>query len=208
VLASILVSPLLAGWTVGLTTDAATARTPWWWPRSVSLARFTAVAGVAAVLVVGAAGGEPRVAWWLSATGGAVFCVTDAEHHLLPARLVYPLATNVFAVLAVTAAATGEPDRLIRAILATTVVGAGWFAVAFLAPPALGLGDVRVAALAAGLLGWTNWPAVLAGQLAAFGLAVVTAGVLVITRPRERDRSLQVPLGPALILGAMLVTWL
>ena len=75
---------------------------------------------------------------------------------------------------------TGEPDRLLRAVLAAAVVGAGWFAVAFLAPSAMGLGDVRVAALAAGLLGWTSWSAVLAGQLAAFGLAVVTAGILAV----------------------------
>ena len=77
----------------------------------------------------------------------------------------------------------GEPDRLLRAVLAAAVVGGGWFAVAFLAPPAVGLGDVRVAALAAGLLGWTSWPAVLAGQLAAFGLAAVTAGIIAATSP-------------------------
>ena len=97
---------------------------------------------------------------------------------------------------------------MLRAVLAAVVVGAGWFAVAFLAPSAMGLGDVRVAALAAGLLGWTSWPAVLAGQLAAFGLAVVTAGILAISRPRERGRATQVPMGPALIVGAILATWL
>ena len=57
-------------------------------------------------------------AWWLFAAGGAVLCVVDAEHHLLPARFVYPLAAAVLVVLAVTAAVTGEPDRLLRAVLA------------------------------------------------------------------------------------------
>ena len=166
------------------------------------------VAAVAVVLAAGAAGGDPIFAWWLFATGGAVLCVTDAQHHLLPARLVYPLAATVLAVLAVTAAVTGEPERLLRALLAAAAVGAGWFAVAFLAPSALGLGDVRVAALAAGLLGWTSWSAVLAGQLAAFALAVVTAGILAITDRRVRYRAMQVPMGPALIIGAILVTWL
>src|SRR6476620_341178 len=110
VLAAVVVSPLLAGWTVALTKPASD-RGSWWWPRTVSLARFFTVAGVAAVLAAGASRGEPHVAWWLFATGGAVLCVTDAEHHLLPARLVYPLAAAVFAALAMTEAVTGEPGR-------------------------------------------------------------------------------------------------
>jgi leader peptidase (prepilin peptidase)/N-methyltransferase len=206
VVTAVLVSPLLAGWTVGLTTNPATAPAPWWRPRPVSLPRLATVAGVAAALVAGAAG-DPLVAWWLFATGGAVLCIVDAEHHLLPARLAYPLAAAILVALAVTAALTGDTDRFLRAVIAAAVVGAGWFAIAFLAPSAMGLGDVRVAALAAGLLGWTSWPAVLAGQFAAFALAVVTAGILAITRPRERGRGMQVPMGPALILGAILATW-
>ena len=130
---------------------------------------------MAAILTAGAAGGVPLVAWWLFAAAGGVLCVVDVQHHLLPGRLVYPLAAVVLVALGVSAAVTGEPERLLRAILAAAVVGAVWFAVAFTAPSAMGLGDVRVAALAAGLLGWTSWSAVLAGQLAAFGLAAVTA---------------------------------
>lgn len=208
VVTAVLVSPLLAGWTVGLTTNPATAPAPWWRPRSVTAPRLATVAGVAAALVAGAAGGDPLVAWWLFATGGAVLCIVDAEHHLLPARLVYPLAAAILFALAVSAALTGDTDRFLRAVIAAVVVGGGWFAVAFLAPSAMGLGDVRVAAVAAGMLGWTSWPAVLAGQLAVFAFAVVTAGILAITRPRERGRAMQVPMGPALILSAILVTWL
>jgi hypothetical protein len=61
--------------------------------------------------------------------------------------------------------------------------------------------------LAAGLLGWTSWPNVLAGQLAAFGLAAVTAGIIAATSPAA-GRAMQVPLGPALIVGALAVAWL
>jgi leader peptidase (prepilin peptidase)/N-methyltransferase len=208
VMTAVLASPLLAGWTVGLTTDPAIASAPWWRPRSASLRRLVTVSGVAACLAAGAASAEPLVAWWVFAVGGAVLCVVDAEHHLLPARLVYPLAGAVLVVLAVTAAVSGEPDRLLRSILAGALVGVGWFAVAFLAPSALGLGDVRVAALAAGLLGWTSWHGVLAAQLATLGLAVVTAVILAAPRPQERGRGTQVPMGPALIVGAILAIWL
>ena len=154
-----------------------------------------------------AAGGTPLAAWWLFATGGAVLCVVDIQHHLLPARIVYPLAAAVFAVLVLAAVLAGEPDGLLRAVLAGVLLGGGWFTVAFIAPPAVGLGDVRVAALAAGLLGWTGWPSVLAGQLAAFGLAAVTAGIIAATGQRS-GRAAQVPMGPALIVGALAAAWL
>ena len=181
--AAVLVSPLLAAWTVGLTTDRPASTVRWWQPRPVGAPRLVLVAAVAAILTAGAAGGAPLVAWWLFAAGGAVLCVVDVQHHLLPGRFVYPLAAVVFAALGVSAVLAGEPERLLRAVLAAAVVGAVWFAVAFIAPSAMGLGDVRVAALAAGLLGWTSWSAVLAGQLAAFGLAAVTAAILAVTRP-------------------------
>jgi len=206
VVAAVTVSPLLAAWTVGLTTDTDTGVT-WWHPRRVPAHRLMVVTAVAAVLAACAAGGTPLAAWWLFAAGGAVLSVVDTQHHLLPARIVYPLAAMVFVALALSAVMAGEPDRLLRAVLAAAVVGGAWFTVAFIAPPAVGLGDVRVAALAAGLLAWTGWPAVLAGQLAAFGLAAVTAGIIAATGPAA-GRATQVPMGPALILGALLAAWL
>jgi len=206
VIAAIAVSPLLAGWTAGLTTDTDNDM-PWWHPRWVPARRLVVVASVAAVLAACAAGGTPLPAWWLFAAGGAVLSVIDVQHHLLPARMVYPLGAVVFAALALAALIAGEPDRLLRAVLAAAVVGGGWFAVAFITPSSVGLGDVRVAALAAGLLGWISWSAVLAGQLAAFLLAAVTAGIIAATRPTA-GRPTQVPMGPALIVGALAVTWL
>ena len=205
-LAAVTVSPLLAAWTVGLTADR-DAEAPWWHPRRVSAHRRVVVAVVAAVLAACAAIGTPLAAWWLFATGGTVLCVVDAQHHLLPARVLYPLAAAISVALVLAAVLAGEPDRFLRAVLAGAVVGGAWFTVAFLAPPAVGFGDVRVAALAAGLLGWTSWSAVLAGQLAAFGLAAVTAGIIAATSPTA-GRAAQVPMGPALIVGALMVAWL
>ena len=204
---AVLVSPLLASWTIGLNPDRATSSARWWQPRPVGIQRLILVAAVAAILTAGAAGGVPLTAWWPFAAAGGVLCVIDVQHHLLPGRLVYPLAAVIVVALGVSAAVTSEPERLLRAILAATVVGAVWLAVAFTAPSAMGLGDVRVAALTAGLLGWTSWSAVLTGQLAALFLAAVTAGILSVTAPRL-GRAGQVPMGPALIAGAIVATWL
>jgi leader peptidase (prepilin peptidase)/N-methyltransferase len=200
------VSPVLAAWTKGLVSERTALNKSWWHPRRVSKQRLITVACVTAVLAALAAEGTPLPAWWLFAVGGAVLCVIDVEHHLLPARLVYPLAAATAVSLAISAALTGEPDRFIRAVLAAAAVGGGWFLIAFAAPSAMGLGDVRVAALAAGLLGWIGWSAVLAGQLAALGLAVATAGIMTIIARGRSIHAMQVPMGPALIAGGLLVT--
>jgi leader peptidase (prepilin peptidase) / N-methyltransferase len=126
VLAAVTVSPLLAAWTVGLTGDTDNG-VPWWHPRRVSAHRLVVVAAVAAVLAACAAGGTPLAAWWLFATGGTVLCVVDAQHHLLPARIVYPLPAAVVTALALTALTAREPDRVLRAVLAAAVVGGAWF---------------------------------------------------------------------------------
>lgn len=204
--AAVAISPLLAAWTVGLTAPRGSSPR-WWQPRLVAPRRLLAVAVIAALLAVAAAVGAPPPAWWLFAAGGTVLVIVDLEHHLLPARIVYPLATAVAAALGATAIATGKPESLLRAVIAAAVVGAGWFTVAFVSPTAMGLGDVRVASLTAGLLGWMGWTAVLAGQILALGIATLTAGVIAVTTSK-RGRALQVPMGPALVLGALIAGWL
>ena len=199
-LAALAVSPVLAGWTGTLTAGTTTR---WWVPGPVSPARWVTTAAPAAVLGAAAAVLAPPPAWWLLGTGGAVLAVVDWRTHKLPARFFYPLAAVVVVVLVGTAAVTGQWAALGRAVIAAGLVGALWFAVAFVSPAAVGMGDIRVAALTAGLLGWLGWPAVLLGQLAAFILGAVTALVIVATG-RDQLTGLRVPMGPALIAGAFL----
>ncbi len=199
------VSPLLAGWSAAL---AGQARAGWWRPRPVGWRRWVIVAVTAALLTAAGAAGRPWPAWWLFAAGGAVLLVVDAQQHLLPARLVYPLGAVVAAALVVAAIVGGEWGRLGRAVLAAVVVSVFWLAVKFAAPSAVGLGDVRLFALTAGLLGWLSWWAVLYGEMAAFVLAGIMAVVTVLLAPRRPIRGRQIPLGPAIIVGALLVSWL
>ena len=124
-----------------------------------------AVTAVAAALVVVAGAGTPAVAWWLFAAGGAVLAVVDVQTHRLPARFVYPLAAAVGLALSVAAVPAGAFGALLRAAAAAAVVGGGYLAIRFVSPPAMGLGDVRLAAVAGGLLGYTGWAAVWQAQL-------------------------------------------
>ena len=71
-------------------------------------------------------------------------------------------------------------------MLAAAAVALFWLIVVFLAPAAMGLGDVRVLALSAGLLGWTSWTAVLYGQCLTFVLAAAIALGLGLFKPEQR----------------------
>jgi leader peptidase (prepilin peptidase)/N-methyltransferase len=143
------------------------------------------------------------------AAGGAVLCVVDLRTHRLPLPLTAGLAAIEVIVLAVTAAVADEPGRLGRAGLAAAAVTAGWFLLAFAAPSSLGLGDVFVAGLCGGLLGWSGWETVLAGQVTAWLLAVPLAVGVALTRREPLGRKMHVPLGPAILAGAIVAaSWL
>lgn len=204
VLIVVALSPVLAGWSVAL---AAGVKEQWWRPRRVSLTRWATIATTGALLAIVAAAGRPWPAWVLLAAAGAVLVVVDAQTHLLPARLVYPLAAVEAVVLVVAAIVNKEGDKLLRAGLAAAVVTAVWLALLFAAPSAFGLGDVRLFGLTGGLLGWSSWLAVLYGELAAFLLAGVVAAALLVGSRSHRRRGAPVPMGPAIVVGAMLVCW-
>jgi len=204
-MAALAVSPVLAGWTSTLVTNGGTAK--WWRPSTVSPARWVTTAVPAVLLGAVAAVLAPPVAWWLLGAGGAVLAVVDARTHRLPARFVYPFAAAVAAVLGVTAAVTGAWPDLARSAFAALLVGGAWFGVALLSPAAVGMGDIRVAALTAALLGWQGWPSVLLGELLASILGVITAGALLTAR-RRPVAGLRVPMGPALIGAAFLAALL
>lgn len=199
-------SPVLAGWSVALVGGPTRV---WWRPRAVRWSQVAAVGAVAVVLAAAALPASPRVAWLVLAAGGAVLCVVDVRTYRLPVALTGALAATELVVLAVTAAVSAEPGRLGRAALAAGAVTAGWFVLAFAAPSSLGLGDVGVAGLCGGLLGWSGWGTVLAGQAVAWLLALPLAVVVALAEPEERGRKMHVPLGPAIVAGAIIAaSWL
>lgn len=199
-------SPVLAGWTVAFAEGQSAS---WWRPRSVQWTQIAVVAAVAVALAVAAAAAQPRAAWLLLAAGGAVLSVVDVRTQRLPLPLTISLAASEALVLTVTALVDGDPGRLLRAAAAALVAGAAWFCLVLAAPRSLGLGDVWVAGLCAALLGWSGWSTVLAGQAAAWVLAVPLAAAIAATRPGQIGRHMPVPLGPAIIAGAVVAAaWL
>ncbi|GGM10009.1 prepilin peptidase [Nakamurella endophytica] len=205
VVAAVAVSPLSAAWTAAL---AAGQHRGWWRLRPVSARRWATVAAVTAALVLLAAAGHPSVAWWLLAVGGGVLAVVDAQTELLPARLTYPLAALIAAALVAAAVIGGDAGPLLRAGLAALTVGVLWLALWFLSPRTTGLGDARLAALTSGVLGWVGWADVWQALLLTFLLAALTAVTMAARSRRGLRRTVTVPMGPALLAGAVLALWL
>jgi leader peptidase (prepilin peptidase)/N-methyltransferase len=202
--AALAATPLLASCTVNLAADQ---RHQWWRPRRVSVARWATVVAVAVVFAALGARGVPAAAWWLLAVTGAVLAIVDSETHRLPRRLVGPLAAAELLVLAVTALVADEPQRLVRALLAAAAVAGGYLLLAVAAPSLMGLGDVYLAGITAGLLGWASWTHVLTGQVLIWLLGPIALAAAALTRPTERGWKMQVPMGPALITGALVACW-
>ena len=205
VVAAVAVSPLSAAWTAAL---AGGQRWGWWRPRPVSARRWATVATVSTVTVLLGTAGAPPLAWWLLAVGGTVLAVVDAQTQLLPARLTYPLAGVITAVLIAAAVTGNDTEPLLRAALAAVTVGGLWLAVCFLSPRSIGLGDVRLAALTSGVLGWAGWAEVWQGQVLTLLLGSLTAVAAALTGPQVLRGSVTVPMGPAMIAGSLLALWL
>jgi leader peptidase (prepilin peptidase)/N-methyltransferase len=130
----------------------------------------------------------------------AVFCVAlvivtaaDLAYRLIPNRIVLPASLIVLALM--TAADPG-PEWALAALGAGLVM----FALAFVYPAGMGMGDVKLALLMGAALG----RGVAAAIMLAFFLAAVPAIALLIRHGRAGGK-MSLPFGPFLALGSLVV---
>jgi leader peptidase (prepilin peptidase)/N-methyltransferase len=129
---------------------------------------------------------------------GAFFCAVlvavsaiDAEHRIIPNRIVLPAAAIV---LAANTALTLSPKWAIGAVAAS-----GFLLAAALAYPAgMGMGDVKLALLMGAALGKTVAVALMLGMLAA-----MVPGIYLLAKHGKAGRKMGVPFGPFLALGSV-----
>jgi leader peptidase (prepilin peptidase)/N-methyltransferase len=140
-------------------------------------------------------------AYCLLAAGLVALSAIDIEHKLLPRSVIYVTAA-IFSVLLV--AASWPSHRFHHLLLALIGAAAcfGVFAVIwFVQPKAMGFGDVRLAGLCGGALGWLGLGAVAVGMFAGFLFAALPALVLLVRGKANRKTALA--FGPYLALGTM-----
>jgi leader peptidase (prepilin peptidase)/N-methyltransferase len=132
--------------------------------------------------------------------------IIDIRAHRLPDALTGPGYVGVLAFLTVTAADSGQWDRLGRAALGGLIVAGACLLLAVLSRGRLGLGDCKAIAVTGTLLAWYGWDELLTGTLAGFALAgAYGIGLLAVRAATLRS---YLPFGPFLLGGAILVVLL
>jgi leader peptidase (prepilin peptidase) / N-methyltransferase len=128
----------------------------------------------------------------------------DLDHRIIPNSLDLPWIVVGFAISFIPGAFIGWKESLIG-----IVVGGGLFALVMwlggivFKKEAMGLGDVKLAAMLGAFLGWQNILLILV--LSSFLGSVI--GVLLIVLSRKKDSSTVVPFGPFLVAAALIAIY-
>ena len=160
---------------------------------------LAALGGAAAA--VGARGVFELAAFAVLAVAGSALVLADLAVHRLPDRILGPAALAFFVVLTLAALDGDDWGQLGRSLLAGLVLLVGYCLLAVARPSGLGLGDVKLAGLVGGFLGWFGWSETLLGTLAAFTVGGLCSAVLLLTGRVARGGEL--PFGPAMVVGAL-----
>lgn len=169
----------------------------------VELATGVVFAGLTAFLA-GAHLASAVPAYLYFAAIGIALALIDLDTRLLPSAIILP-SYPVLAVL-LTASAWWHHDwwSLARAGIGGAALFAFFLALALVFSTGMGSGDVRLAGLVGGMLGYLSWPALVIGAAGAFVLGAIV-GVAVLARHRG-DRGRALPFGPFMVLAALVAT--
>lgn len=135
----------------------------------------------------------------LFASTAVVLSAVDFAVLRLPNIFTEPTGVAVFAALVLQALAEHRPHHLLGELYSGLAVAAFYQLLRLLSRGGLGVGDVKVGAVAAALLAARGVQSVFDGVLAAY---VVTLAVALVLLARRRK---QFPFGPGILLGALFV---
>lgn len=167
------------------------------WLNRWLVAAVSAVAGGCAAVL--ADGPLELITFVILAVGCAWLALVDLATYRLPDRLVIPLYGVAIVGLGWTTIASGDPGRLLVAVITGAAVLAGYFILGLITGR-LGLGDVKLAGLIGLTLGWAGPAQTALGALGGFAVGAIVALGLLITR--RATRTSDFPFGPSMIIGA------
>lgn len=148
-------------------------------------------------------GFDPVLPGYLAvAAVGVLLAFIDLAVLRLPDPLVGAAAVLGGSVLLLVSLLDWSFGPLLRALLGTVVLFGVYLVIALIPGANLGFGDVKLSAVLGLMLGWLGWPAVVLGLLAPHLLNGPVALFLLATRRAGRGTDL--PLGPALLAGALI----
>lgn len=168
-----------------------------WWLQVPVAVILGALAGLAPTLA-------EQITFTVLAVAAALLIVIDFGDYRLPDVIVLP-SYGVLAVGLTTAAALqGRWAVLGRAGIVAASMFVVYFVMAMFAPD-LGFGDVKLAGVIGGFLGWFGIAQSLAGFLLAWVMMAVVGVVLLLARRITSKASL--PFGPYMIAGAVVAVF-
>jgi leader peptidase (prepilin peptidase)/N-methyltransferase len=146
-------------------------------------------------------------AWWYFASICIALALIDVDVRKLPSVIILPsyVVGGVLIALAIAFGSTSLADGL-RATIGMAALWALYALLATIKPGGMGWGDVRLAGVLGGYLGWVGVGSLVVGAFAAFLLgALWSLGLMLL---RGATRKSRVPFGPWMIIGAAVgVAW-
>jgi leader peptidase (prepilin peptidase)/N-methyltransferase len=133
--------------------------------------------------------------------GLAALSAIDFEHQRLPTAVLYWTVAVAGPLLVLASALSNRWDSLIPAAIGAAACFLVFLGIWFVAPRGMGFGDVRLAGLCGGWLGWLGASVIPVGILAGFLLAGVPAIVMLATG--KANRKTKLAFGPYLVLGTV-----
>jgi leader peptidase (prepilin peptidase)/N-methyltransferase len=166
-----------------------------------------AVGAVVAGTVAAALGQSPVLPLFVAlAVLGVLLGAIDIACARLPHVLVLPAIAASVVGFGVAAAVAGSWSAFGRVLAGAAALGGVFGALHLLSARAVGRGDVTLAALLGGYLGWLGWPSVVIGGLLPWLVNAPVVIALLLTRRIGRRSVL--PFGPAMLVGAWLTVLL
>ena len=171
-------------------------------PRYPAVEALTGLLFAGVVVRFAVAGSQP---WAVPAYGylaavGVALALIDLEHHRLPDAIVLPSYIVVAVLLALASWGEGDWSALLRAVVSGVALWVLYFLLLLARPSGMGFGDVKLAGVVGGTLGWLGWGSLVVGAFAAFLLGGVVAIVLLLTH--RASRRTKIPFGPWMVVGA------
>lgn len=141
-------------------------------------------------------------AYLFFAAAGICLAAIDLDVRRLPNAIVLPAYPVLAALLTIAALVQHNPAALLRAGVGAAALFAFYFVLAFVHPSGMGFGDVKLAGIVGGVLGFLSYPTLLVGAFSAFFLGSVV-GMVVILSLRGTGKT-AIPFGPFMIAAALL----
>jgi leader peptidase (prepilin peptidase)/N-methyltransferase len=141
--------------------------------------------------------------YWLLVLLGVPLAIIDFTDRRLPRLLVYPLLIGALGAVVVLCLVRGDAAPGVRAVAAMAALGGLFLVGALIVPGGIGSGDVRLAAVAGLVAGWSGWLAVVGALLMSLLYAALLLGILRLARWQVEQDSNAAPFGPCLLAGVL-----